>query len=156
MVMRVGLAMLLVGIATVADAGERSACRNEPPLTAFDAPACADVEIDERLQAALEKGDLSVLDELRRRYEAALTDRERHSLSALLLEYLDDDTTIWNDLSSEAAVCLRLTVESEELAFRAKRYGVDPSLLWWRSQSALQAISRDPRAQSLLLEARKR
>ena len=129
------------------------ACTNEPPVTAFDSPTCADIEAGKRLHAALLEGDLSVLDEVRRRYEAAVTYRERDHLGSLLLAYLDDDTTVWNDLSAVAAVCVRLTEESEELAARAKRQGVEPSLLWWRSYNALGAIWNDPRARPILLQA---
>lgn len=152
-------ALLLLALATSPDEPEGTGrvlppvCTDERPATRFDPPACDDLAAGRRLEQALEGGDLSLLGEVRRRYEHALTYRERHHLGRLLLDHLEDDTTIWNDLSAEAVLCLRYARDSEKLQPLARRQNAEPSRVWWASSDALAAIAHDPRARHLLHRA---
>lgn len=129
------------------------ACSDSPPADRFDVPRCSDYELHDALMESARQGDASSLALLRSRYATADTYSERHRLAGALLRR-GNDTEIWNELVSHAAIAAgfpRVDGEhSPEFLRLCAEWGVDPDEYWWMGYDALDVACEDPRSRALL------
>ncbi len=116
-------------------------CLEEPPGTMFDAPLCADFNLDQTALEGIARGDRSAIALTQRRFETANTYVQKHKLAAALLRRVPDDTRYWNELYEHAR---KLVVAAPD------REQQDD---YWTSVDALRAIQADVRSRPLMLQA---
>lgn len=133
------------------------ACSDTEPATPFEQVSCPEYELNSALIESMERGDRSVIDLLRSRYETTFTFLERHRLAAALLGHVPDDRRYWNVLEERAAHAIRFAYDGSEppaafVEWCAVR-GVDPHDYSMIALDALRIAAADPRGRSLVLGA---
>ena len=129
----------------------------DAPDSEWDRPACTDYDLDTALIEALESGDNSARDLLRRRFETTFTYNERHRIATALLRRVDDDSRYWKELERHASIAVQFPQvdndwSPEFIAWCAER-SLDPEDYWYMAVGALSNASEDPRSRPLLLRA---
>lgn len=134
------LALALAPLAAAESIDPRALCTSERPATPAEPPLCADYELNSSL---FEAGDPSALALLQRRFAAEVSAQERIRIAAGLLGRVPDDSAQWNELARRAAIAVKTPFDAFEYDD------------WDLAIKALQAVSDDARALSLLREGLK-
>jgi hypothetical protein len=125
----------------------------ETPKSRWGMASCKDFKFDDALIAAVQHGDRSAMELLRRRYDEEPVYRERYRIGGALLGRVSDDGAIWNELAAHAANCIDFTDHPEKYEAYCSQRGCAPDEYEAVAWEALNAVSPDRRARPLLLRA---
>ena len=131
---------------------------SEPPCgeesSPWQLPTCREYDLNSALIDTATRGDRSAANLLLARYETTESRYERNRIAGALLHHIDDDSTLWRSLESDAANAVRFRSEdSPELQEWCSQQGFDPGDYLGVAFDALSVASTDARSRPLLLKA---